>query len=174
MMTFRTSPGRLAPLVGLATLLLAPVPTTRAFAAPIASSGSPTSLPAYSGAPSDLKPLKAKKPPKHPFMAKNGRSNVHNDPWMTDAYWGKGPVGKEPSVQSLALGQDCISIAFDRRGRIVTACSNLTTRNLYLIEPETLSVIAQVALPYVAPPPGQDPFTSSSGGVYFYLDREDR
>ncbi len=171
----RTSPGRLASLVGLAAaVFLVPVTSTRALAAPIAGSGSPTSLPAYSGAPSVLKPLKAKKPPRHPFMAKNGRSNVHNDPWMTDTYWGKGPVGNNPNVFSIALGQDCISIAFDRKGRIVTACSNLTTRTLYVIDPLTLAVVSSVALPYVAPPMGQDPFTSSSGGVYFYLDRYDR
>ena len=75
-------------------------------------------------------PLKVKKPPRHPFMAKNGRSNVHNDPWMTDTYWGKGPIGNAPYTLSVALGQDCISIAFDRKGRLVTACSNLTTRTL--------------------------------------------
>jgi hypothetical protein len=146
----------------------------RAWAAPISSSGSPTSLPAYSGAPADFAPIKVKKPPRHPFMARNGRSNVHNDPWMTDTYWGKGPIGDAPYTLSIALGQDCISIAFDRKGRIVTACSNLTTRTLYVIDPLTLQVLDSEPLPYVEPPMGQDPFTSSSGGVYFYLDREDR
>jgi hypothetical protein len=158
----------------LALAVLATVPATPALAAPIVGSGTATSLPAYSGAPADFKPVKAKKPPKHPFMAKNGRSNVHNDPWMTDTYWGKGPAGENPYILSVALGQDCISIAFDRKGRIVTACSNLTTRTLYVINPETLAVIDSEPLPYVEPPMGQDPFTSSSGGVYFYLDREDR
>jgi hypothetical protein len=167
--------GRAALLPGLlAAAFLASVPATRSLAAPIVGSGTATSLPAYSGAPADFKPLKAKKPPKHPFMAKNGRSNVHNDPWMTDTYWGKGPVGENPYILSVALGQDCISIAFDRKGRIVTACSNLTTRTLYVIDPETLAVIDSEPLPYVEPPMGQDPFTSSSGGIYFYLDREDR
>jgi hypothetical protein len=153
---------------------LSPLATTRAFAAPIVSSGAPTSLPAYSGAASDFRPLKVKKPPKHPFMAKNGRSNVHNDAWMTDTYWGKGPIGNAPYTLSIALGQDCISIAFDRKGRIVTACSNLTTRTLYVIDPLTLQVLDSEPLPYVEAPMGQDPFTSSSGGIYFYLDRQDR
>lgn len=140
----------------------------------IADSGAPTTLADYSGAPSTAKPLKVRKPPKHPFMATGSRSNVHNDAWMTDTYWGKGPVGTDPQVWSTALGRDCVSIAFDRKGRIVTACSNLTSRVLYVIDSQSLRTLASVDLPYVAPPMGQDPFTSSSGGIYFYLDKKDR
>ncbi|HXC49273.1 MAG TPA: hypothetical protein VN634_00180 [Candidatus Limnocylindrales bacterium] len=160
-----------ASLFAVTLVLTAVLP---AFAGPIASSGAATTLPAYSGAAAAAKPLKVDKPPKHPFMARNGRSNLHNDPWMTDTYWGKGPVGRDPQVFSTSLGRDCISIAFDRSGRIVTACSNLSTRVLYVIEPGSLRTLAQVDLPYVEAPPGQDPFTSSSGGVYFYLDNKDR
>jgi len=143
-------------------------------AAPIASSGAATTLADSSGAPSTARPLKVRKPPRHPFMARGDRSNVHNDGWMTDTYWRRGPVGANPQILSTALGGVCISIAFDRKGRIVTACSNLTSRALYVINAETLATMASVDLPYVGLPPGQDPFTSSSGGVYFYLDRNDR
>ncbi len=159
---------------GLAACLLTAAAPLHAATTPITDSGTATSLAAYSGAPSTARGLKVDKPPRHPFMAKNGRSNVHNDPWMTDTYWGRGPTGTSPVTLSTALGRDCISIAFDKRGNIVTACSNLSTRVLYLIDATTLGVVSQVDLPFVAPPAGQDPFTNSSGGVYFYLDNQDR
>src|SRR5262245_36991414 len=97
-------------------------------AASIADSGTPTTLAPYSGAPSTAARLKVKKPPRNPSMAHNGGSNVHNDSWMTDTYWSRGPIGRNPTTLSSYLGQrDCVSIAFDRRGRIVTACSNLSS-----------------------------------------------
>jgi hypothetical protein len=38
-------------------------------------------------------------PPRNPFMAPNGRSNIHDDAYMTDTYTGPGPLGDglEPS-----------------------------------------------------------------------------
>src|SRR5512135_2717523 len=53
-------------------------------ATPIAQ-GSPTSLPAYVGAPASPKRIPAHRPPRNPGPAKNGRSNVHDDSWMSDA-----------------------------------------------------------------------------------------
>ena len=142
---------------------------------PIANGGTPTTLPAYSGAPAEAHRIAVRKPPRNPFLAANGASNVHNDSWMTDSYWIHGPKGKDPQTLSSHLGQrDCITITFDRRGRIVTACSNLTSRKLYLLDPKTLDVLAELDLPFVAPPPGQDPLTNSAGGVYFYLDDRGR
>jgi len=32
-------------------------------------------------------------PPQNPFMAPNGRSNLHNDAYMTDTYGVSGPLG---------------------------------------------------------------------------------
>ncbi len=144
-------------------------------ATPIDDSGTPTTLPAYSGAPAAAHRISVRKPPRNRFLAANSRSNVHDDAWMTDAYWLHGPKGKHPETFSAFLGQrDCITLTFDRRGRIVTACSNLTSRKLYLLDRKTLDTLAEMDLPYVEPPPGQDPFTNSAGGVYFYLDDRDR
>lgn len=47
--------------------------------------GPPTSLPEATGAAATAKPLPATIAPRHPFMARNPFSNIHNDPWMTDA-----------------------------------------------------------------------------------------
>jgi hypothetical protein len=53
-------------------------------ATPIADGGTPTSLPAYVGAPATPHLLRAKKPPTNPFMARRGVSNVHDDSWMSE------------------------------------------------------------------------------------------
>ena len=144
-------------------------------ATPIADSGTATSLPPYAGAPAIAHPIKAKKPPKHPFMARRGESNVHDDAWMSDAYWIRGPLGRNPDVLSSSLGQRiCVTITFDRKGRLVASCSSLAGPHLFMLDPVTLDVLADMALPFVPPPPGQDPFTNSSGGAYFYLDDHDR
>ncbi len=144
-------------------------------ATPIADGGTPTSLPAYSGAPAVAHPVKAKRPPKHPFMARRGASNIHDDAWMSDAYWVRGPLGRDPQPFSSYLGQGvCVTITFDRQGRLVASCASLTGPRLYMLDPDTLDLLAQMTLPYVPPPPGQDPFTNSSGGAYFYLDEHDR
>jgi hypothetical protein len=144
-------------------------------ATPIADGGTPTSLPAYVGAPATPHLLRAKKPPTNPFMARRGVSNVHDDSWMSDAYWVPGPLGRNPATLSSALGQRiCVTITFDRKGRLVATCSNLSGAHLYMLDPTTLDVLAEMDLPFVPPPPGQDPFTNSAGGAYFYLDNQDR
>lgn len=149
------------------------VPGATHAATPIAS-GTPTSLPPYSGASWKPKSVKAKKPPQNKHMATNGRSNVHDDSWMTDVYWAKGPLGKTPDTLSSAIGRVCITVTFDRKGRLVATCSSLAGPRLYMFDPKTLDVLADFDLPFVAPPPTQDPTTNSSGGSYFYLDNKDR
>ena len=136
--------------------------------------GSPTSLPAYVGAPAAPKRIPAHRPPRNPGMAKNGRSNVHNDSWMSDTYFGRGPLGRSPETLSAALGRVCVTITFDRQGRLVATCSSLAGAHLFMFDPVTLDTLAEMALPFVAPPAGQDPTTNTTGGAYFYLDPKDR
>lgn len=143
-------------------------------ATPIAD-GSPTSLPTYVGAPAVPQRIRgAHRPRRNPAMARNGSSNVHNDTWMTDAYFGPGPLGRSPETLSAALGRVCVTVTFDRRGRLVATCSNLSGAHLFMFDPVTLDTLAEMALPTLAPPPGQDPTTNSTGGAYFYLDKRDR
>jgi hypothetical protein len=161
------------PFVALAltTVLAAEVPA----ATPIANSGTATSLPAYSGTAAPRQRIRAKKPPTNPFMARLGVSNVHNDSWMSDAYWVRGPLGRDPETSSAALaGRICVTITFDRRGRLIATCTATTGPKLIMFDPVTLDQLTSMFLPYVPPPPGQDPFTNSSGGAYFYLDDRDR
>ena len=170
--TRRSHPCRAA-RAAAAAALLAILPGSVWAATPI-TDGVPTSLPPYSGSPWVAKPVKAKKPPHNRHMAPNGRSNVHNDAWMSDAYSRKGPLGISPATLSSAIGRVCITITFDGRGRLVASCSSLAGPRLYMFDPKTLDDLAEFSLPFVAPPPTQDPTTNSAGGVYFYLDNKNR
>lgn len=164
------TPFRFAPLV-LTTILA----TAAAAATPVADTGTPTSLPAFSGQPAPRKSFRARRPPINPFMARRGVSNIHNDAWMSDAYWIRGPLGRSPQTFSAALGlRICVTITFDRRGRLIATCTGLSGPVLYMLDPDTLDVVTSMVLPFVPPPPGQDPFTNSAGGAYFYLDDKDR
>jgi hypothetical protein len=108
-------------------------------------------------------------------MAPNGRSEIHNDAWQTDAYrWG-GPLGRSLQTPSTSLGRDCGSITFDRRGRIVTICVGLGGSELFMIDGRTLDTLATFNLPpRQTLAPGANIFQDFTGGGYFYLDRFDR
>ena len=48
----------------------------------------------FSGRVARPRPVSAPRVPRHPFMAANGRSNVHNDAYQTDTYRNSGPLGR--------------------------------------------------------------------------------
>jgi hypothetical protein len=105
-------------------------------------------------------------------MAPNGRSNLHDDAYQSDAGPTPGPLGHDPEVTSTLFTQECASLTFDSRDRLLTVCVGLATVTLRMLEPRTLDVLAQLELP-----PRQvstEPFSSFGGGGYFYLDHRDR
>ncbi|HKH22124.1 MAG TPA: hypothetical protein VKA88_00760, partial [Solirubrobacterales bacterium] len=114
-------------------------------------------------------------PPRNPFMAPNGRSNIHDDAYMSDTYAVGGPLGDgaEPSSW-YPPGHECGSITFDSSGRIVSVCVGLDRPILVLLDPHTLETLAAMPLPPRNVAPGSNPFTDFSGGGYFYLDQHDR
>jgi hypothetical protein len=136
----------------------------------------PTLAAKYVGKPATARPIDGVPvTPQNPYMAPNGRSSIHNDGWQTDVYRTAGPLGVRPITKSASIGGVCGSIAFDSRGRIVSACIGVW-RGLYLIDPKTLDTIAEYRLP--SPPVASrlegNLFKSFDGGGYFYLDSEDR
>ncbi len=142
-------------------------------------SGSPAT-PSFAGHAATTKPLRGIAPvPQNPFMAGNGRSEIHNDGWQTDAYAWPGPRGRVPRTLSsyLAPGHDCGSITFDKRGRVISICVGTSGPELFMFNPRTLATLATFALP---PRSAQDLllnpnlFQDFSGGGYFYLDNRDR
>lgn len=130
----------------------------------------------FSGQTATPQRVKAFRPPQHPFMAPNGRNNVHNDAYQTDTYRYAGPLGRQLRTYSQAFGGigSCgITIVFDKQGRLLTTCVSATTVDLRILDPETLDTIASHPLPPRVIPPGQNPF-QTPGGAYFYLDHKDR
>jgi hypothetical protein len=165
---------RIALLASLAPLLL-PV---LAFAQ--VAGEDPAAIPGFSlgGAPeftghaAKPKPVRGEHPPRHPFMAPNGRSNLHNDAYQTDSYPQAGPLGNGIETSSGFFSADCGSVTFDRQGRIVTVCVGLVRPTLALLDPDTFHVHAAMALP--PRKPSTNPFQDFSGGGYFYLDNKSR
>jgi hypothetical protein len=134
----------------------------------------PSDAPAFVGAPARQAPLATPPSPRHPFMAANGSSNLHEDGWQTDASWRAGPLGRDVSVTSTFFARDCGSVTFDRRGRIVSVCVGITNPLLVLLDPRTLATLASMDLPLRDPGVGLNPFQGFAGGGYFYLDERDR
>jgi len=132
------------------------------------------SVPAFSGTPAMPHPVSAPAPPRHPFMAPNERSNLHDDAYQTDTYRGVGPLGHDIEVTSTLFTADCGSVTFDSHGRIVTVCVGIPGPTLRMLDPRTLDTLAEQTLPPRDPRTLANLFTSFGGGGYFYLDNQDR
>ena len=147
-----------------------------AHAMPIPEGPNAGSLPTFSGHPASARPLSATEPPRHPFMAPNGLSNLHVDAWQTDRNSWFGPLGRNPGRVSTLQSADCGSVTFDSKGRIVTVCVGLSGPRLMLLDRRTLDELARFSLPMRQPQTlgNPNPFLNFSGGGYFYLDHRDR
>jgi hypothetical protein len=132
------------------------------------------SVPHFVGAPATPHPVRMAPPPRHPFMAPNERSNLHDDAYQTDTYQGLGPLGRDPQVTSTLFTADCASVTFDSQGRIVTVCVGIAGPTLRMLDPHTLDTLAEQPLPPRDPRTLANLFTSFGGGGYFYLDQNDQ
>jgi hypothetical protein len=107
-------------------------------------------------------------PPQHPYLAPNGRSNVHNDAYMTDVYTGNGPEGDHLYLNFFEIARVFITIAFDNQGRVLSLGTGADSkRAAYLLTPDSLKLIDSYELPG-----GTD--LSASGAGYFYIDEQER
>ena len=149
---------------------------------PAAARAEPNPIPdtnpstAFTGAAATPNPIVSPDPPRHPHMAPNGRSNVHDDAYQTDTYQGPGPLGNGLQVLSTFYANVCGSITFDVQGRIVTTCVGLAGPTLRMLDPKTLDELASFALPGrgLPNPSRPSPFNDFGGGGYFYLDDGDQ
>src|SRR5215218_10494693 len=165
----RALPALVAALAVLATA----APARAVPPQPIPEGPDAATLPQFSGRPADPHPVAVPDPPRHPFMAPNGRSNLHVDGYQTDVHQGPGPLGRRVEKRSTFLEGVCASVTFDSRGRIETVCVGLEGPKLLLLEPRTLETLAAFPLPPRLPGAG-NVFTDFAGGGYFYLDERDR
>jgi hypothetical protein len=130
-------------------------------------------VPAFIGSPAKARKVSAPAVPQNPFMAPNGRSNLHDDAYMTNTYLWSSPLGRDMQTLSTFQSADCASLTVDSAGRLVTICVGLEGPRLVMFDPHTLAELAVMDLPPRSPSTG-NPFTDFSGGGYFYLDQADR
>jgi hypothetical protein len=156
----------LAPVSALALVPAVPIPE---------SPNDRAAVEEFIGKPATAEPLATFDVPRHPFMAANGDSNIHNDGYQTDAYDRRGPLGKDMDVTSTFHVADCASVTFDSKGRIITICVGLEGPRLVMMDPKSLDTLAVHPLPpRSGTGTGTGVFTDFSGGGYFYLDHKDR
>jgi hypothetical protein len=160
-------------LVGLAVTAAIMMSAPAASAIPIPNDPQAQGVPEFKGHAAQARRLKAPQPPRHPFMAPNGKSNLHDDAFQSDVYWTSGPLGRGMQVNSTMQDADCASVTFDSRGRIVTICVGVEGPRLELFDPGTLGELGRMQLPPRVPGSGSI-FTDFAGGGYFYLDNQDR
>src|SRR5256885_4407175 len=141
---------------------------------PIPEGSGSTPPPLFSGSPAIQHPISVPLVPRHPFMAPNDRSNLHNDAYQTDANVGPGPLGRNMQRVSTYQTADCASITFDSRGRLVSVCVGLFRPTLFMFDPKTLDTLTSMTLPPRQPDPQGRIFNDFAGGGYFYLDNQDR
>ena len=164
------------PLLAAAALAALPAP---AGAAPIPEREQPVNPnppPEFTGERARANPISfgaAPTPPRHPFMAPNDSSNIHDDAYQTDTADRPGPLGRDMERVSTFEQAECASLTFDRKGRVETVCVGVDRPTLVLMNPRTLETLAEYELPE-REPGGGSPTSDFSGGGYFYLDHRDR
>ncbi len=137
-------------------------------------------LTSQQGTATAFNPIEIEPIPNHPYMAPNGKNNMHGDSYVSDTYTWGGPLGNSIQMYSRAFGMvggECASVNFDQTGRLITVCSDFTGVYLVLLEPWTLELLAQYAIPQRESTASGDIrkiVKDTSGGAYFYLDHEDR
>jgi hypothetical protein len=137
--------------------------------------GDTSGIDEFVGREANAKPIGSFEVPQHPFMAPNGKSNIHGDAYMTDTHEPQGVLGRSTGVASALEMAECASVAFDSDGRIITICVGIERPRLMMLDPETLETLAEFPLPpRMGGGTGTSPFNDFSGGGYFYLDHQDR
>lgn len=115
--------------------------------------------------------------PQHPFLAPNGKSNMHDDSYMSDTYKISGPENHNPLVTLRRFSKTlntCVTLTFDSRGRILTTEVSMLASSILLLDPKTMDVIATYPLPKRDLTDPLFPYNDTSGATYFVLDNRDR
>jgi hypothetical protein len=163
--------------VALALCALAPAladaQTTGVAPLPIPKDANNGSVAPFTGSNAVARPVHTGSSAQNPFMAPNGRNNIHNDAYMTDTYRLPGPLGDGEEVSAL-FSRECASVTFDSQGRIVTICVGVDRPVLALLDPQTLTPLATMPLPFRNAQSVGNLTSDFSGGGYFFLDHHDR
>ncbi|WP_328303084.1 hypothetical protein OG389_34775 [Streptomyces sp. NBC_00435] len=105
-------------------------------------------------------------PPRNPATASNGTAGMHGDSASSDTTPYPGPGTGKISYSRTALASACPTIVVGADGYVVTLCTTIfgQTPTAHLIDPANGADLASLALPK----------GSLFGGVYSYLDNNDR
>ena len=162
--------GGLAAVVVAATAVVVLLPDGRL---PIPPGGGLLVTSSYDGHAVEAQPIELTVP-RHPGLAANGSSTMHDDAWATDSYQGPGPLGKDPEVTTSWYGlKECATLAFDPDGRLVGLCGDRSGPVMHVLDPETMRPLETLDLPD-REDSDKRPWEDLCGGAYFYLDAEAR
>ncbi|MTD46252.1 hypothetical protein GKE82_18660 [Conexibacter sp. W3-3-2] len=105
--------------------------------------------------------------PPNPFTAPTGAATMHGDSAQSDATPFPGPGTGPLDVRAQTLGAACPTVLQGRDGVPLALCTAITTRRptVYELDPATGAPVASLALSASG---------NVFGGVYPYLDHEDR
>lgn len=142
---------------------------------PIPSLPTDLLVPKSFGGPVEARPIEHPAISRNPWVAPNGRSSMHNDPYSSDAYRVSGPLGNSLKVTSRVYGiRECATVTFDAKGRLLALCGGLEGFRMMLINPVTLNVLAELNMPGRDLGSLSNPFTDLCGGSYFFLTNQDK
>lgn len=132
--------------------------------------------PSYVGRAAIGHPVAGLEVPQHPHLARNGTSTMHGDAWATDTYTWAGPEGDRTQVDTAWYGvEECATLAFARRDRLVGLCGRPRGPVLHVIDPASMHILATRTLPGRSETGSDAPrLQDLCGGAYFYLDEHDR
>lgn len=112
--------------------------------------------------------------PHNPHLA-TGRNGIHETTWNDDVTDHAGPQSNTGAMSVIThklglLPTACPTVLFDAQNRVITNCITLGKTTMYLLDPNTLNILAQTALPAKG---NVDPVTLQSdaaGGGYAHLN----
>ncbi len=105
---------------------------------------------------------------------------MHGDSYASAAVPVAGPLGHDLQIQSYAhgaVGGECATVTFNSRGQLVAVCATFKNFALLLIDPADLRPLARLDLSPRASSKSlnlRTIMTDTSGGSYFFLDRQER
>ena len=165
-------------LVSVAVAGLISTTATTAGANPFAAGYGKSEIPGTNTSPTVIgsswtpKPVPPPVVPQHPYLAANGKSNIHVDAYQTDASTFPGPNGRGAKVKTVNLGGQSGTITQDSYGHLVTSVIT-PTHSIIVVMDKMMNVLSTYDLPVVNRL-GADGEISISGGGYFYLDNKNR
>ncbi len=149
---------------------------------PVPIASKPVTSPAFVGTPATANPINISFA-EHPYLAPGNISTIHSGGYNSDVHLPSGPLGNDPQLVtrkgSTFLGGMCSITVFGKQDLLITYCGTLAGVEFQLLKPRTLELLARYELP-----PRPSTFASlvtlnadhmmsdTSGGSYFYLDRE--